>query len=231
MARSRNIKPAFFKNLQLAECQPLARLLYQGLWCLSDREGRLRDQPRLIKAECLPYDNCDVDELLNELVGCGLIIRYVASGQKCILIPTFKKHQNPHIKEVASELPEYIDVAESTVQAPDQNRTSTEQALLIPDSLLLIPDSRNLIPEGEPSAKIGKYAFEGEVIRITHEQQARWQSTFSSINVIEHLKGIDATYAKEKAGGRDTSYWFPRCAQALARSNAEALKRKGGYDV
>ena len=39
MSRSRNIKPGFFKNEHLAECQPLARLLFIGLWTLADREG------------------------------------------------------------------------------------------------------------------------------------------------------------------------------------------------
>ncbi|TPL94763.1 hypothetical protein [Mesorhizobium sp. B2-3-10] len=83
----------------------------------------------------------------------------------------------------------------------------------------------------EPSAKVGKFAFEGVVVKITHEQQAKWQGTFSSINVIEHLKGIDGSYAAEKDKGGNTSYWFPRCAQALAKANQEALGRKGGYAV
>jgi hypothetical protein len=82
-----------------------------------------------------------------------------------------------------------------------------------------------------PSAPLSKYAFEGKVVRITHDQQTKWQGTFTCINVIEHLKGIDAAYAKEKAAGGDVSFWFPRCAQALAKANTEGLSRKGGYDV
>ncbi len=227
MARARNIKPGFFKNLQVADCQPLARLLFQGLWCLADREGRLSDQPRLIKAECLPYDDCNVDALLSELAEHGLIARYEAGGQKCIMVLTFKKHQNPHLKEQASELPEYKEVEEKPEHAPDMHSASTEVARPLIDSLLLNPDSPS--PTGEPSAGVGKYAFEGEVVRITHDQQKSWQETFKSINVIEHLKGIDQTYAKEKAAGKDTSYWFPRCAQALAKANQAFLKQKGGY--
>ena len=61
MARSRNIKPGFFLNDDLAECEPLARLLFAGLWCIADREGRLEDRPKRIKIEVLPYDNCDVN--------------------------------------------------------------------------------------------------------------------------------------------------------------------------
>jgi hypothetical protein len=32
----------------------------------SDREGRLEDRPKKIKAAVLPYDECDVDRLLDE---------------------------------------------------------------------------------------------------------------------------------------------------------------------
>jgi len=54
VARARNIKPGFFKNDQLAECHPLARLLFAGLWCEADRAGRLKDRPKRLKVECLP---------------------------------------------------------------------------------------------------------------------------------------------------------------------------------
>jgi hypothetical protein len=64
MARARNIKPGFFLNDELAECEPLARLLFAGLWCIADREGRLEDKPKRIKVEILPYDDCDIDYLL-----------------------------------------------------------------------------------------------------------------------------------------------------------------------
>ena len=37
MARARNIKPGFFTNDVLADCDPLARLLFAGLWTVADR--------------------------------------------------------------------------------------------------------------------------------------------------------------------------------------------------
>ena len=129
MSRARNIKPGFFKNDLLADCQPLARLLFAGLWCEADRAGRLEDRPKRIKAECLPYDACDVDALLGELAGHGFILRYTADEHKYIQILAFDKHQNPHCKESASTIP-----------APCEHSANTEQAGLIPDSLNLIPD-------------------------------------------------------------------------------------------
>ncbi len=143
MARSRNIKPGFFLNDKLAECEPLARLLFAGLWCIADREGRLEDRPKRIKAEILPYDDCDVDQLLNQLAERGFIIRYEVDGSRYIQVTNFSKHQNPHVREAASTLPP----PPGNELAPEKNHTSTGKA---PekhdkdpaDSLKLIPDSR-----------------------------------------------------------------------------------------
>ena len=71
--RARDIKPGFFKNDQLAECSMAARLLFPGLWMLADREGRIENRPRKIKAEIFPFDDMDVAELLSELEKAGLI--------------------------------------------------------------------------------------------------------------------------------------------------------------
>ena len=143
MSRARNIKPGFFKNDVLADCQPLARLLFAGLWCEADREGRLDDRPKRIKAECLPYDDCDVNCLLNELSEHGFILRYTANDQPYIQILAFGKHQNPHCKEQASTIP-----------APCMHGASIEHAGLIPDSLNLIPDS----PSRKPQKPLGHRA-------------------------------------------------------------------------
>ena len=103
--RARNIKPAFFKSDQLAQCSFAARLLFIGLWCLADREGRLEDRPARIKMEVFPGDEVDCWRLLEELQGQGLIRRYEARGLACIHIPRFLAHQKPHHNEAASQLP------------------------------------------------------------------------------------------------------------------------------
>ena len=156
LMRSRNIKPNFFKNEVLAECDPLARILYEGLWCMADREGRLECRPKRIKAEVLPYDNCNIDKLLNILVSKNFITIYTVDKADYILIPSFKKHQNPHIKEAASVLPAPIDEVPRTMpvlsgEIPGITGESMVQECLIPDSLIpdsLIPDS--LIPDSKP---------------------------------------------------------------------------------
>jgi len=107
MARTRDLRPGFFKNEELADLEPLARLLFAGLWNHCDREGRLEDRPRKLKMEILPWDECDINQLLNLLQEKKFIVRYEVDGQKCIWVPTFKKNQRVHPKEPASALPEY----------------------------------------------------------------------------------------------------------------------------
>ena len=105
MSRVRSINPGFFLDDALADCQPLARILFAGLWCIADREGRLKDNPRRIKPETLPYDDVDITMLLEELSTGGLIHRYTAEGTAYIAIPSWKKYQNPHYREAESVIP------------------------------------------------------------------------------------------------------------------------------
>ena len=105
MARARNIKPGFFKNEFLAEMSAETRLLFIGLWTLADREGRLEDRPKRIKAELFAFDMFDVDSMLNRLQDDGFVVRYEVEGQKLIEVCNFVKHQDPHYREKASELP------------------------------------------------------------------------------------------------------------------------------
>ena len=145
MARSRNLKPGFFKNEALAECSPLARLLFAGLWGLADRSGRLEDRPKRIRAELLPYDDGSVDDMLNELHLAGFIMRYQVGEQRFIQVVNFAKHQNPHCREPKSTIPAPGEHSACTVQEQDKHRTGPA------DSLLLIPDSLNPITTTSPA--------------------------------------------------------------------------------
>lgn len=134
MPRLRTIKPGFFTDDDLGECPPLARLLYAGLWCQADREGRLEDRPRRLKVEVLPYDDCDVDDLLNQLAQHGFIVRYAVNGARYIAIPKFLAHQNPHVKEAPSIIPAPGEHSTCLPISSDEHRASTVQALDEPSS-------------------------------------------------------------------------------------------------
>ena len=156
MARARNIKPSFFTNEQLADNDPLGRLLFIGLWTLADYNGNLEWKERTIKIQILPWDNCSVKELAINLDKSGLVRFYSNEGKIYLNITNFTKHQNPHINEKKNEslLPVFslesrqvIDFNTLTIIL-DNFRSKQYQHQIDPaDSLLLNPDSLNLIPE------------------------------------------------------------------------------------
>src|SRR4051794_18443764 len=76
MSRIRTIKPQFFLNEKLAEFPAMVRLLFIGLWTQADREGRLLDRPKRLKAEIFPYDNFNIEKGLHQLFEAGFILRY-----------------------------------------------------------------------------------------------------------------------------------------------------------
>ena len=159
MSRSRNIKPGFYKNEDLAECSVWARLLFPGMWMLADRAGRMEDRPKRIKGEIFPFDSVEVCPLLDELEQWKFILRYEKGGVKYIQITTFSRHQRPHSREKASEIPPPDAYQAPTLDECDVDVTDVKHDLgsalaqpshgqARPDSL--IPDS--LIPVLPPSS-------------------------------------------------------------------------------
>jgi len=151
MARARNIKPAIFRNEVLGVSDPLHTLLFQSLWLLADREGRLEDRPIRIKADTFPYrEGIDVDAMLTWLHDNGFIIRYASVKNsiqsRSIQIVNFTKHQNPHKNEAESTIPAYSGGCENS---RNYSTASEEIGSAPADSLNLIPDSGILIAEGD----------------------------------------------------------------------------------
>ncbi len=106
------IKPEFFDDPDVGELSPLAALLFIGMWTQSDREGRLADDTRRLKARIFPYREVDVEALAVELHGKDMIRRYQAvDGKGYIWVRSFKKHQRPHPKEPPSVIPPCEDGA------------------------------------------------------------------------------------------------------------------------
>lgn len=137
--RARNLKPGFFKNEELADGGPYAQLLFEGLWCMADRAGRLEDRPRRIKAEVFPYYELKpgVESLLNFLAERNFILRYQVEKLKLIQISQFLKHQSPHNTEKPSILPQPL----ITCDPPLNNESLTVDSRKLnggnpPDSLI-----------------------------------------------------------------------------------------------
>lgn len=167
--RARNIKPGFFINDDLGQLDIAARMLFIGLWCAADREGRLEDRPLRIKAQIFPYDDLDIDKLLNDLHESGHINRYEVSGVRYIAVENFQKHQRPHSNEKESEIPapesgnldhtpsdgaHDQDQEEQTFDQGEQHLLPRKEALrpdsLIPDTGLPDPPGGADAPADEP---------------------------------------------------------------------------------
>ena len=152
MPRARNIKPSLFKNEILGEADPLLTILFEGLWCLADRDGKLEDRPKRIKAEIFPYRELTEQEggingYLTVLQQLGFIDRYSVGETAIIRVLNFDKHQSPHKTEKPSELPD--NPLKTGSCGLTENAPLNNGSLTVKESL--IPDSGFLIPEREPS--------------------------------------------------------------------------------
>lgn len=153
MARARNIKHSFFINEDLADNDPLGRLLFIGLWTLADYKGDLEWKERTIKVQILPFDNCDIKKLAINLDKSGLVMFYSDQEKIYLHIPNFTKHQNPHPNErkKGSDIPEYsdsmrqaIDLKGLTINHDKSRQVSDESVSDNAESLILNPESCSL---------------------------------------------------------------------------------------
>ena len=184
MARTRLIKPGFFTNDELVECSAFARLVFAGLWTIADREGRLEDRPKRIKAELLPYDTIDVDGLLDELSGRGFIQRYAVGSGKYIQVVNFTKHQSPHFKEPASSIPPPSGWEDSGV-TPGAVPTSVRQEVMERDQWKCVrcgAGDRLSIDHIVPRTKGGSNAIENLRVLCTRCNSAKGNRDASAIN-------------------------------------------------
>lgn len=115
--RIRTIKPEFFNHEGIydAEAQtnlPL-RLAFIGLWCVADKQGRFKWEPRRLGVQILPYDQVDFSRVLDALHTRGFILRYVSDDAHYGVIPSFNRHQVINNRERESELPEPLEYLDS----------------------------------------------------------------------------------------------------------------------
>lgn len=232
MARTRSIKPSFFKNEYLAECDPMARLLFVGLWTLADRDGRLELRPMRIKAELFPYENCDIMGLLKQLADRGFVRAYESGDIKVLEIPKFGEHQRCHPDERAEGLPS-PDESAATAVFPEQNAKPGNAAhepgnfpancalYLIPSSLNPSTGSAPSKPAPRSRAKPAdplRWSAESGWEGITDADHAEWLQAYPAADLpVElqkaHLWLIANPKKARKSNWRRwlTTTWLSRC--------------------
>lgn len=130
--RIRTIKPEFFHHEGLFEAEaqtnlPL-RVAFAGLWCIADREGRFKWEPRRIGVQVLPYDGVDFSRVLDALVTRGFVVRYRV-GDACFgWIPSFLKHQVINNRESESVLPDPDgNIEENPINTDESDASATRE--------------------------------------------------------------------------------------------------------
>ena len=211
MARTRLIKPGFFSNDVLAECDPLARLLFAGLWTIVDRDGRTIYRPARIKAQVLPYDACDIEALMRQLADRGFVQVYAVDGTAYLSVTGFSKHQNPHAKEASEDLPEppplqavtesrVISATSTGLSETSSGDSGTSRALTLnpspfsldPSPLTLhssdtcVARSKRRVKPADPLS----WNPDEEWVGITDADRADWAEAFPAVDIDAKLKGL-----------------------------------------
>lgn len=234
MARTRSIKPSFFKNEFLAECEPMARLLFVGLWTLADRDGRLELRPMRIKAELFPYENCDIGGLLQQLADRGFVRAYESGDMRVLEIPKFAEHQRCHPDERAEGLPPPDESAEMVV-FPEPNAkpgNAAHEPGNFPANCALYPSTFNPStsnPESAPSkppkrrtsskpADPIRWTSESGWEGITDADRAEWSQAYPAADLpVELAKATQWLKANPKKARKAnwrrwlTTVWLSKC--------------------
>jgi hypothetical protein len=152
MARARNIKPSIMDNEELAELDPLDRLLFVYLWMLADREGRLEDRPKRIAKQALAYDrDADAEEIITRLAEAGFVKRYAVHGMPFLQVINFVKHQAPHGTEKDSAIPN--EAGFLTVHQRGKTGYATGNVDLVPCPLTVIRASQEAAANSASTVK------------------------------------------------------------------------------
>ena len=231
--RARNIKPGFFDNEELAEGGPCAQILFEGLWCLADREGILENRPARIKAKIFPYydpkdyGGKNFHDLLNFLATKKFVRFYSAEGFNLISIINFKKHQSPHSTEKASTFPPPPTAHEEiTVSPPLKNGEPAKthdstcvEIVLNPDSLIhgFIDSTRGTsVPVAEPAPQV---------------DDPGPPETDDSVSVMED-GGDDARQKKPKLGpARLVELWNNLGCRPMVSELTDDRRKKAGLRI
>jgi hypothetical protein len=212
MARARNIKPAFFSNDLLAEIDPVGRLLFIGLWTIADFKGDIEWREKRIKAQVLPYDNCDVKDIAINLDKLGFIRFYSDNELTYINIVNFSKHQNPHKneREKGSEIPAYTELMRQAIDlkglminrdksglVQDENGTTPADSLILnPESCSLYPDYLILKPQRDLPAIALEYVLKLPTNKtdvfylVTNEEINNYKSTYQAVDIEQQYREI-----------------------------------------
>jgi uncharacterized phage protein (TIGR02220 family) len=140
MSRIRTIKPEFWTSEQVADCSPIARLLFVGIWNFCDDHGVHPASIRRLKMQVFPADPISDDAIqamIDELLTAGLLRLYEVHGKGYLQVTGWTKHQKIEKPTYRHPLPEPTAQAENSLkprrivgeQSPSPRREVGEQSV------------------------------------------------------------------------------------------------------
>lgn len=170
--RGRYISPAFWTSDDACELPSDShRVMFIGLWCVCDREGRIEDEPGRIGRRVRSWDSRGAAPLIEHLVTVGMVRRYEVGGVRVLWIPSFKKWQRPHPHEARSYLPPPPAEAMS-LHVTERHHTATTEEIGS-ESTPSTPDVSKCPSEpSEPSEPSGEKPLSSELDLQLVEQPA-----------------------------------------------------------
>lgn len=223
MARIRTIKPGFWRHEELSELPEATHLLAAALLNYADDEGYFNANPKLIKAECCPLrePSVSIHDSLTHLSRIGFIRLGTGSdGKRYGHIVTFIEHQRVN-RAIDSKIKPLLTSFDDGVST----HTHLSESSLLEGNGKEVEGNEELEKEVDEGARAqpSKYAFSGKVIRVTHDQFAKWGTAYHSLDLFAELTALDDYYMNE--GVKD---WFVRCSNALASKHRKNVGNGGG---
>lgn len=228
MARIRTVKPEFWTDEKVVECSIAARLLFVGMFNFSDDNGNLVNSPKRIKMQVFPADIIDCEPLLNELMTHGLLTEYSVNNVSYLNIKGFNKHQKIN-RPSRTDIPK-MEFHEDSMsnhgaltdgrdtegkgEGKGEHNTQAAEATCEDD---LLPEEP--IPDNVQDMA-GRYAFEGNIVRLNHKDYESWKKLFPNIDLQSELQRLDIEFTHEKPKN-----WFNTASAKLNYQNKQAGNR------
>ncbi|WP_380873619.1 hypothetical protein ACFB49_42710 [Sphingomonas sp. DBB INV C78] len=95
MSRIRSVHPGLHTSERFVSVSFAARLMWIGIWNESDDHGVFEWSPLMLKMRILPADSVDATQLLEELAGAQLIMRFEENGRAYGVVRAFLRWQRP----------------------------------------------------------------------------------------------------------------------------------------
>ena len=212
MARIRTIKPEFFDDEDIAAMSFPARLAFIGLWQQADREGRLKDRPVRLKARIFPFDDVDMNDLLDEIARHKFIRRYCVGDLALIQVRTLGRHQHIGAREPESVLPPFDEK-----QVPEPAHTQPQQ---VPEPAGREGNGKEGNGKGTDDSAVPLRSTTPAALTFTavgrgpsswalsEAQIAEWATAFPGVNVLVECRKAQA-WVQAKPERRKTARGMP----------------------